>query len=288
MPTTYRVILQGVTAGQDAGAVGARLGELFRLPADKVNRLLSKSGTTVKRGIDFQTAVKYHAALVGAGCDVTVVPEDAGDFVTEGTGGVERMPQNAPSSASAADEPPRSSAATAVSQTAIEWPLMAFAQRTAARWRGASVAQQAVAVTSALVICVLLSKLLLVAGAVASLPKEPERSSYDTATERDDDRPARTAARDTRPPVGASSGAVNRQELALYSQYPGLATIVGLRSHLESKPHPVCQNIAAQVARFERAARGAAARGGQSARHEIASYEEGALSIGMAHPLCRD
>jgi uncharacterized membrane protein YjgN (DUF898 family) len=63
----YDVLLEGVAEGRDAVQVKAAFAQLFKLDADKVERIFQANQVVLKASVDFDTAVKYIARLASIG-----------------------------------------------------------------------------------------------------------------------------------------------------------------------------------------------------------------------------
>lgn len=77
MNTNYQVVIKGVSSGFLLKGVAEKLAPLFKISSDEAGQMLNQYGLVVKRGIDFQTAVKYVEALENCGCACEVQPEAA-------------------------------------------------------------------------------------------------------------------------------------------------------------------------------------------------------------------
>jgi hypothetical protein len=75
MRVTYKITLHGIKDGENQSEVVERLMSLAKLPRYRVILLLTKLGTTVKRGLDARQAAMYEAVLDRAGCNVYRAPE---------------------------------------------------------------------------------------------------------------------------------------------------------------------------------------------------------------------
>ncbi len=88
MATTYKIVLHGIKNGEDLARVVKRVMGLVKLPRERVLRMLTNPGVTVKHGLDAQKAAKYEAVLERAGCNVIMAPDLASVGVPEATGAV--------------------------------------------------------------------------------------------------------------------------------------------------------------------------------------------------------
>lgn len=75
MNTTYQVVIKGLASGQSTNDVAEKLAPLFKVSVDEASQMLNEANLVVKKGIDFQAAVKYVEALESCGCDCEVKPE---------------------------------------------------------------------------------------------------------------------------------------------------------------------------------------------------------------------
>lgn len=74
----YRIVVKGVQEGQAQEQVVSRLAKLFRSSEEQTEKILAGGSTTVKKGVDAQTAAKYVAAIEACGALVVMEPEAAG------------------------------------------------------------------------------------------------------------------------------------------------------------------------------------------------------------------
>ena len=73
----YCVVLTGKLAdGKSEGEVAARMAALFKTSPDKIGMLLKKSGTVIKKDIDFATAKKYAGAVMSTGALCVIDPPE--------------------------------------------------------------------------------------------------------------------------------------------------------------------------------------------------------------------
>lgn len=71
----YDVVFEGkIRDGADLGEVKENLGRLFKIDADKVEKLFTGSRVVLKSGVDRATADRYQASLAKAGAIVTLEP----------------------------------------------------------------------------------------------------------------------------------------------------------------------------------------------------------------------
>ncbi|HSH06882.1 MAG TPA: hypothetical protein VLA41_04400 [Burkholderiales bacterium] len=75
MATTYKIVLHGIKHGEDLSRVVKRVMALVKLPRERVLRMLTNPGVSVKHGLDAQKAAKYEAVLEKAGCNVILAPD---------------------------------------------------------------------------------------------------------------------------------------------------------------------------------------------------------------------
>ena len=69
----YEVAFSGkISDGADLGEVKARLGGMFKADESKLTQLFSGKRIVIKKNIDKQTAIKFHAALKRAGAECEV------------------------------------------------------------------------------------------------------------------------------------------------------------------------------------------------------------------------
>lgn len=83
MATTYKIVLHGIKNGEDLSRVVKRVMGLVKLPRERVLRMLTNPGVTVKHGLDAQKAAKYEAVLERAGCNVIMAPDLAAVGIPE-------------------------------------------------------------------------------------------------------------------------------------------------------------------------------------------------------------
>ncbi len=72
---TYRVVINGVLKGLEAGQVAPQLAAVCKIPVEGAKALLANSGTVIKGGLDQETAHAYKATLRGVGCQVLLEQE---------------------------------------------------------------------------------------------------------------------------------------------------------------------------------------------------------------------
>lgn len=75
METTYRVVLKGIKPALDQIEAKDKLAALFKISREKIDELLSSSQFVVKKGLPFEAAAKYQAAIDAAGGNCIVEPE---------------------------------------------------------------------------------------------------------------------------------------------------------------------------------------------------------------------
>ena len=81
MQETYRVITHGVKEGYVPEMVADLLAMLFKRSKQEILPLLRTAPVTVKKGVQFATALRYKTALEQRGCKCSVEPDAATDGV---------------------------------------------------------------------------------------------------------------------------------------------------------------------------------------------------------------
>ena len=77
---SFEIVFRGdILIGQPLAAVKVRMGQLFKLPPEQVDKLFTGKAVVLKRGLDQATAGKYKAAIAKAGAQVTIVATKGGD-----------------------------------------------------------------------------------------------------------------------------------------------------------------------------------------------------------------
>lgn len=75
MNTNYQVVIKGVGPGFVREDVAKKLAPLFKISVDEAGQMLDQHDLVVKKGVDFQAAVKYVEALENCGCACEAQPE---------------------------------------------------------------------------------------------------------------------------------------------------------------------------------------------------------------------
>lgn len=74
MSTNYQVVIKGLASGQSKEIVAGKLASLLNISSDEVGQMLLEPNLVVKKGVDFQAAVKYVEVLENCGCSCEVRP----------------------------------------------------------------------------------------------------------------------------------------------------------------------------------------------------------------------
>jgi hypothetical protein len=106
MNETYDVYFSGVCLkGADPAEVKRKVGAMFKLEGDKLERLFSGKPIPIKRGVDMDQAVKYRVAFRDAGGLVDIVPEGQPAPVPKPPPAARPEPTKAPAPASTTSSP---------------------------------------------------------------------------------------------------------------------------------------------------------------------------------------
>ena len=74
MDDTYKIVFSGEIIGQDVDIVQKKVAALFKVPSDKITPWFSGKPVIIKKGVDYNTAIKIKSVLEQVGAICTIEP----------------------------------------------------------------------------------------------------------------------------------------------------------------------------------------------------------------------